>query len=140
MARNLEKDFNGTELEQLLLNRVMVLEDRNGALRIVQGLTSSTNTAWRQVTTRRIVDFAKFGVRSASNPFIGKLNNERVRQALKGSINGFLADMVDREMLISYELEVTATREQEIRGIAQVTMVVRPTFSIDYIRVVMYLE
>ncbi|MCA9941845.1 MAG: phage tail sheath subtilisin-like domain-containing protein [Ardenticatenaceae bacterium] len=140
VARNLEKDFNGTELEQLLLNRVMVLEDRNGALRIVQGLTSSTNTAWRQVTTRRIVDFAKFGVRSASNPFIGKLNNERVRQALKGSINGFLADMVDREMLISYELEVTATREQEIRGIAQVTMVVRPTFSIDYIRVVMYLE
>ena len=48
--------------------------------------------------------------------------------------------MVDREMLISYELEVTATREQAIRGIAQVTMVVRPTFSIDYIRVVMYLE
>ncbi len=139
-ANGLETEFNGTQLEQLVLNRVMVLEDRNGALRIVRGLTSSSNTAWAQVTTRRIVDFAKFGVRSAANPFIGKLNNERVRQALKGSINSFLADMVDREMLISYELEVSATREQEIRGIAQVTMVVRPTFSIDYIRVIMYLE
>lgn len=139
-ANGLETDFNGTQLEQLLLGRVLPLEDRNGALRIVRGLTSSSNTAWAQITTRRIVDFAKFGVRAAANPFIGKLNNERVRQALKGSINSFLADMVDREMLISYELEVSATREQEIRGIAVVTMVVRPTFSIDFIRVVMYLE
>lgn len=132
--------FNGVELENLVLNRVMALEERNGSVRIVRGLTSSTNSAWSQVTTRRIVDYARFGVRSAANPFIGKLNNERVREALKGSINGFLADMVDREMLISYELDVSATREQQIRGIAQVTMVVRPTFSIDYIRVIMYLE
>ncbi len=139
-ANGVETEFNGTQLEQLVLGRVLALENRNGAIRIVRGLTTSTNTAWAQITTRRIVDFAKFGVRSAANPFIGKLNNERVRQALKGSINSLLADMVDREMLISYELDVTATREQQIRGIAQVTMVVRPTFSIDYIRVVMYLE
>ena len=31
-------------------------------------------------------------------------------------------------------------RAQQIRGIAQVVMVLRPTFSIDYIRVVMNLE
>ena len=28
------------------------------------------------------MDFAKFGVRSAANPYIGLLNNERVRSAL----------------------------------------------------------
>jgi hypothetical protein len=139
-AIGLETEFNGTELEQLLLNRVMILENRNGAIRIVRGITTSTNTAWSQLTTRRIVDYARFGTRAAANPFIGKLNNERVRQALKGSINTLLADMVDLEMLISYELDVTATREQQIRGIVQVTMVLRPTFSIDFIRVVMYLE
>ncbi len=107
---------------------------------MVRGITSSTNTAWAQVTTRRIVDYARFGVRAAADPFIGKLNNERVRQALKGSVNSLLADMIDREMLISYELDVSATRPQQIRGIVQVTMVLRPTFSIDYIRVIMYLE
>lgn len=139
-AIGLETEFNGTELEQLLLNRVFALEARNGTIRIVRALTTSTNTAWSQITTRRIVDFARFGVRAAANPFIGKLNNERVRQALKGSINSLLADMVDREMLVSYELDVSATREQQIRGIVQVTMVLRPTFSIDFIRVVMYLE
>lgn len=139
-AVGLERNFNATDLQQLLLNHALPLEERRGALRVVRGLTTSTNTAWSQITTRRIVDFAKFGVRAAADPFIGKLNNERVRAALKGSINSFLADMVDREMLISYELDVSATRDQQIRGIAQVTMVVRPTFSIDFIRVVMYLE
>jgi hypothetical protein len=135
----LEKEFNGTELEQLLQNRVLALESRNGATRVVRGITSSTNTAWKQITTRRIVDYAKFGVRAAANPFIGKLNNARVRAAMKGSVNSFLADMVDREMLISYELDVSATRDQEIRGIAQIILVLNPTFSIDFIRVVMYL-
>lgn len=140
VANGVQQNFNGTQLEQLVLNRVLAIEDRAGALRVVRGITSSSNTAWQQVTTRRIVDFARKGVRSAADPFIGKLNNARVRGAMHGSINSLLADMVDREMLVSYELEVTATREQEIRGIAQVNMVLRPTFSIDYIRVVMYLE
>ncbi len=132
--------FNGIQLEQLVLARVLALEDRQGAIKIVQGITTASDTAWKQITTRRIVDYAKFGVRSSCDPFIGKLNNERVRQAMKGTINSFLADMVDQEMLISYEVEVSATREQEIRGIAQVTLILRPTFSIDFIRVTMYLE
>lgn len=139
-ANGLEAVFNGTDLEQLVLGRVLALELRSGGIRIVKGITTSTNTAWSQITTRRIVDYARFGVRSACDPYIGKLNNERVRQSMKGTINGFLADMVDREMLISYEVDVTATREQQIRGIAQVTLVLRPTFSIDYIRVIMNLE
>jgi hypothetical protein len=136
----LEVKFSGAQLEQLvdLSARVLALEERRG-IRVVKAITTSTNTAWHQITTRRIVDFAKFGVRSAAGPYIGLLNNDRVRKALKGSINGFLASMVDDEMLISYELDVTATREEEIRGIAKVTMTVRPTFSIDFIKVVMFL-
>lgn len=132
--------YNGTQLEQILLARTLVLEDRRGAIKVVQGITTASDTAFKQITTRRIVDYAKFGVRSSCDPFIGKLNNDRVRQAMKGTINSFLADMVDQEMLISYDLAVTATRAQQIRGIAQVTMTLRPTFSIDYIRVVMNLE
>jgi hypothetical protein len=140
VAGGLQTLFNGIELEQLVLGRVLALEVRQGAIKVVRGITSSTNTAWTQITTRRIVDFARNGTRAAADPFIGKLNNERVRAALKGSINSLLADMIDREMLTAYTLDVTATRDQEIRGIAQVTMVVQPTFSIDYIRVIMYLQ
>jgi hypothetical protein len=131
--------FTTAELTQLVQNRVLAIEQRQG-FRIVKGITTSTNSAFAQITTRRIVDFAKFGVRSASTPYIGLLNNERVRTALRSTINSFLGEMVDDEMLISYELEVSATRAEEIKGIVRVTMVLRPTFSIDFIKVTMFLE
>jgi Phage tail sheath protein subtilisin-like domain/Phage tail sheath C-terminal domain len=136
-ASGLEIKFTSAELEQLVKSQVLAIEERRG-FRVVKAITTD-NGAFRQITTRRIVDFAKYGVRSAAEPYIGLLNNDRVRKALKGSINGFLAGMVDDEMVVSYELEVTATRDEEIRGIARVTMTVRPTFSIDYIKVVMFL-
>jgi len=136
---DLEKRMTQAELTQLVQARVLALEQRQG-FRTVQGITTSTNTAWHQITTRRIVDYAKFGVRSAASPYIGLLNNNRVRGALRTTINSFLAEMVDDEMLISYELDVAATRDEERKGIARVTMVLRPTFSIDFIRVTMFLE
>jgi hypothetical protein len=137
----LETRFTRPQLSQLVQARVLVLEDsRDRGIRVVKGITTATNTAWHQITTRRIVDYAIFGVRSAGRPFIGRLNNERVRSALRTSINSFLADMVLDEMLVSYELDVTATRDQEIRGIVQVTMVLRPVFSIDFIKVTIFLQ
>jgi hypothetical protein len=140
-VKKLEVKFNPGQLESLIGDdvRVLALEERNGP-RVVRGITTSTNSAWRQITTRRIVDYAKFGVRSAAQPYIGLLNNDRVRKALKGSINGFLAGMVEDEMVTFYELDVTAARDDEIRGIAKVIMTLQPTFSIDYIKVVMYLQ
>lgn len=135
----LEDEFTQAELRRLVQSRVLALEKRLG-FRTVKGITTSTNTAFAQITTRRIVDKAKFGVRSAANPYIGLLNNERVRAALRSTINSFLAEMVLDEELVSYELEVTATRDDERRGIARVTMILRPTFSIDFIKVTMFLE
>jgi hypothetical protein len=131
--------FNTAQLAQLLNSRVLALELRAG-IRVVRGITTSTNSAWLQITTRRIVDYAKYGVRSAAEPFIGLLNNERVRTALRTTVNSFLDGMVQDEMLVSYELAVSATREEERQGIARVTMVLRPTFSIDFIKVTMFLE
>jgi hypothetical protein len=63
-----------------------------------------------------------------------------VRAALKATLDGFLSQMVLDEMLVSYQLDVTATRAQEIQGIAVVAMTLEPTFSIDYIRVTMTLQ
>ena len=135
----LEHKFTSAQLSQLVQSRVLAFEQRQG-FRIVKGITTATNTAWHQITTRRIVDYAKFGVRSAATSYIGLLNNERVRSAMRSTINSFLTEMVNDEMLISYELEVTATREEERQGIARVTMALRPTFSIDFIKVTMFLE
>lgn len=135
----LEQVYTPAQMEQLIKSRVLVLERRQG-FRVLKGITTSANPAWSQITTRRIVDYAKYGTRSAASPFIGRLNNERVRSALHASVNSLLASMVLDEMLTGYELEVTATRDDEIRGIARVTMTLQPTFSIDYIRVTMNLQ
>lgn len=131
--------YTGAQLTQLVKGRILALEARQG-FRIVKGITTATNTAWHQITTRRIVDFAKFGVRSAANSFIGLLNNQRVRDALRTAINTFLTGMEEDEMLISYKLEVSATREEQRQGIARVSIVLRPVFSIDFIKVTMFLE
>ena len=136
----LETKFTTPQLEELVNSRVLAVEERRGlGIRIVQGLTTDPG-AFRQITTRRIVDYAKYGVRSAAEPYIGLLNNERVRGALRATVNSFLAEMVDDEMLIKYTLEVTATRDEERKGICRVTMTLQPTFSIDYIKVTMFLE
>jgi hypothetical protein len=134
----LAKEFNSANLEKLVQKNVLTIEKRDG-FRIVKGITTATNSAWHQITTRRIVDYAIYGVRSACNPYIGKLNNDRVRGAMKATLDAFLTRMVNEEALISYEVEVTATRPQEIAGEVRVTMTLRPTFSIDFIIVTMYL-
>jgi hypothetical protein len=108
-------------------------------IRALKGITTDTG-AFKQISVRRIVDFAKAGVRLGSNPYIGRLNNSRVRAALKATLDGFLAGMVLDEMLIAYTLDVSATRAQEINGQAIVTMTLQPTFSIDFVKVIMNLS
>lgn len=137
----LEKKFSYGETKDLLTGGVCVLEDRNG-IRVVRGLTTqaSDNGPFKQITTRRIVDYAKAGVRQACNPFIGRLNNQRVRKAMEGAIDGFLTTMLQDEALTAYTLEVTATRQDEIAGRAIVNVGLQPTFSIDFIKVTLALS
>lgn len=137
-ADDLTKEYTRAEQKNLLNNRVLVLQ-KNLGIRVLKGITTDSG-AFRQISVRRIVDYAKAGVRIGSNPYIGRLNNSRVRAALKATLDGFLSSMVLDEMLIGYKLDVSATRAQEINGQAVVTMTLQPTFSIDFVKVIMNLE
>lgn len=137
----LTQRFSRGEIRSLLQGRVCVLEQRGlGDIRVVRGLTTEDGGGFTQISVRRIVDFAKAGIRAASDPFIGRLNNERVRKALRGAIDGFLTTMLVDEALTAYELSVTATRQDEINGRAVVTVVLQPTFSIDFVTVTLVLQ
>ena len=105
---------------------------------MVKGITTDDG-AFRQISVRRIVDYAKAGTRIGSLPYIGRLNNARVRGALKATLNGFLADMVLNEALTEFTLDGDGDARAGDRGIALVTMLLKPTFSIDYIKVIMNL-
>ena len=130
--------YSSPTYQNLLQNRVLLVRPKFG-FQVLKGITTDTG-AFKQISVRRIVDYAKAGVRSGADPYIGRLNNARVRAALRATLDGFLSQMVLDEQLVSYQLEVTATRPQEIRGIAVVTMTLEPTFSIDFIRVTMNLQ
>jgi len=137
-ATRLSQRFTYGEEVDLLKSRLLVLEERGG-VRVVRGLTSDSGP-FREITTRRITDFAKGGIRQVAAPFIGRLNNQRVRKALNGAINGFLTGMVADEALVAYELSVTATRQDEIAGRAMVNVLMQPTFSITFIPVTLTLS
>jgi hypothetical protein len=137
-VQDVEVAFNNAQLTELVQNRVTAIEKSND-IHVLRGQTTQQG-AFREITTRRIVDFAKYGVRSAAAPYIGLLNNDRVRAALRATINSFLKQMLDGEMLVGYTLDVTATRDQQIAGIAQVTMTLQPVFSINFIHVTMILS
>jgi hypothetical protein len=134
----LDVSYSATTYQNLLQNRVLLVRRKLG-FQVVKGITTDAGP-FKQISVRRIVDYAKTGVRSGSDPYIGRLNNARVRAALKATLDGFLSQMVLDEMLVGYQLEVSATRAQEIQGIAVVTMTLLPTFSIDFIRVTMNLQ
>jgi hypothetical protein len=134
----LAQRYSYAETRDLVAGGVLVLEERQG-VRVVRGLTTDDG-AFTQITTRRITDFAKAGIRATANPFIGRLNNLRVRAALQGAIDGFLTTMVLDEALTGYSLAVTATRADEIAGRAIVNAVLQPTFSIDFVAVTLVLQ
>jgi hypothetical protein len=135
---DLDVHYSTTVYKNLLQRRVLLVRKKFG-FQVVRAV-STDNAAFKQISVRRIVDYAKAGVRSGADPYIGRLNNVRVRAALKATLDGFLSQMVLDEMLVNYELDVSATRSEEIQGIARVTMTLRPTFSIDFIRVTMNLQ
>lgn len=131
---------NRGEQVQLIQRNVLSVVAKQG-LRVLKGVTTEgVGAPYSAIPTRRIVDYAKYGVRSAANPYLGRLNNARVRGALKATLDAFLTGMVQDEALTGYSLDVAATRAQEIAGQVSVVMTVQPTFSIDYIRVVMTLQ
>jgi hypothetical protein len=137
----LAQRFSYGETQTLIEGGVVVLEERQG-VRIVRGITTehAVNGPFRQITTRRIIDYAKVGIRQASNPFIGRLNNARVRKALHGAISGFLNSMLVDEALIKYEVEVTATRQDELQGKAIVNAIVEPAFSMEFILITLTVQ
>lgn len=127
-------NYDYGELKALIQNRVLAVQERRGA-RVVKAITTH-DEAFQQITLRRIVDYIKVGTRMGADQYIGKLNNRRVRENLRTTLDAFLASLISQEFLTGYKLSVSADRAQEIRGEVLVTMDLNPTFSIDVVRVV----
>ena len=129
----------GVEAQQELLqqNVVPVVAQRGRGVIVVRGLTSDGD----QVSVRRVADRAVRGVKNIGEQFIGRLNNELGRGALKQNLIGFLVQMEKDGAIVpstdgkdpAFKVNVYSSQADFAQGIVRVDMAVRPVRAIDYI-------
>ncbi|HLT36432.1 MAG TPA: phage tail sheath C-terminal domain-containing protein, partial [Enhygromyxa sp.] len=104
---------------------------------VVRGLTTDGD----QINVRRVADRAVRGVKQIGELFIGKLNTEDGRNALKQKLNEFLLQMASESAIVpstdgsdpAFKLDVFSTQADFALGIVRVDMAIRPVRAIDYI-------
>jgi len=129
----------GVEAQQELLkeNVVPIVAQRGRGVIVVRGLTTDGD----QVSVRRVADRAVRGVKTIGEQFIGRLNNELGRGALKQNLIGFLVQMEKDGAIVpstdgkdpAFKVAVYSSQADFAQGIVRVDMAVRPVRAIDYI-------
>lgn len=123
--------------QYLQQNIVPIAEVPGRGVAVVRGLTTDGD----QINVRRIADRAVRGVRIIGELFIGKLNTEDGRNALKQKLTEFLLQMQADDALVpstdgtdpAFKLDVYSSQADFAQGIVRVDLAVRPVRAIDYI-------
>jgi len=129
----------GVESQQALLQlkTVPIVAQRGRGIIVLRGLTSDGD----QISVRRVADRAVRGVKSIGELFIGRLNNENGRGALKQNLVAFLVQMERDGAIVpstdgkdpAYKVNVYSSQADFAQGIVRVDLAVRPVRAIDYI-------
>ena len=141
------------------LSRAIPLEEQGGLLKenvvpivnqlgrgviILRGLTTDGD----QISVRRVADRAVRGVRMLGELFIGRLNDEDGRGALKQKLNEFLVQMEREGALVSstdgkdpaFKVDVFSSQADFALGIVRVDVAVRPVRAIDFIYATIFVQ
>lgn len=129
----------GVEAQQQLLqlNAVPIVAQRGRGVIVLRGLTSDGD----QISVRRVADRAVRGVKTIGEQFIGRLNNELGRGALKQNLTAFLVQMERDGAIVpstdgkdpSFKVNVYSSQADFAQGIVRIDMAVRPVRAIDFI-------
>ncbi len=129
----------GVEDQRTLLkgNVVPVVKERGRGIIILRGLTTDGD----QISVRRVADRAVRGVKMIGDLFIGRLNNEDGRGALKQKLIEFLTQMEKDGAIVpktdlsdpAFKVDVYSSQDDFVKGIVRVDLAVRPVRAIDYI-------
>ncbi|RDE52175.1 MAG: phage tail sheath protein [Candidatus Accumulibacter meliphilus] len=116
---------------------VPVVEQRGRGVIVLRGITTDGD----QISVRRIADRAVRGVKTIGELFIGRLNSEDGRGALKQKLIEFLVQMERESALVPsadgkeppFSVDVSSLAPDFAAGIVRVDIAVRPVRAIDYI-------
>lgn len=129
----------GLEEQRTLLkgNVVPIVKERGRGIIVLRGLTTDGD----QINVRRIADRAVRGVKMIGELFIGRLNTEDGRGALKQKLIEFLVQMEKENAIVpstdgsdpAFKVDVYSSQADFAKGIVRVDMAVRPVRAIDFI-------
>ncbi len=135
---DLSRALTVEEQTQLLTASIVPVASRRGRGTIVlRGLTTDGD----QISVRRVADHAVREVKLIGELFIGRLNNEDGRGALRQKLTEALVQMQRDGALVpstdgkdpAFKLNVYSSQDDFSKGIVRVDMAVRPVRAIDYI-------
>lgn len=134
----LEKYYTPSQLRQLLNAGILPFRAQRGrGIHVVKGITTSKE----QISVMRTTDHAVRVVKGIGDRFIGTLNNELGRTALKAKITDLMTRMEEEGALVpstdltepAFMVDVYSSQLDFAQGIVRVDLAIRPVRAIDYI-------
>jgi hypothetical protein len=136
----LNHDYTPSELGTLIQGGVLAVAlQRNRGFVVIKGIDTTGQTG--QISVTRVVDHAVRGVKDLADLFIGSLNTDAGRSALRQKLIEFFLEM-ERDTAIvpsvdgkdpSFKVDVYSTQRDFALGIVRVDIAVRPVRAIDFI-------
>ncbi|MDP9317469.1 MAG: hypothetical protein M3O94_00030, partial [Actinomycetota bacterium] len=127
-----------SQLEQLISGNAVAVTKRKGlGVIVAKGLL----TSGRQINVQRTADKAVRDVKAIAQVYVGRLNDEGSRNALKQQISALLLRMAADGAIVpstdqtspAFTVDVHATQADFANGIVRVDIAIRPVRAIDYI-------
>jgi hypothetical protein len=130
--------YTDAQLTQLVpANIAVVTKKRKVGTIVVKGLL----TSGRQINVQRTADVAVRRVKAIADKYIGLLNNDGTRNALRQQIFAMLLQMERDGAIVpstdgsdpAFKVDVYSTQADFANGIVRIDIAVRPVRAIDYI-------
>jgi hypothetical protein len=131
-------DFSDAELNQLVGGNVLVVnKKRKRGIIVVKGVL----TSGRQINVQRTANKAVRDVKAIADVYVGLLNNEGNRNALRQQIIALFLQMTRDGALVPstdgtdppFRVDVYSTESDFANGIVRIDIAVRPVRAIDYV-------
>ena len=136
----LEHDYAPSELSTLIQGGVLaVSQQRQRGMVVTKGIDTSGDTG--QISVTRVADHAVRGVKGLADLFIGTLNTEDGRTALRQKLIELFLEMENQQAIVpstdgsdpSFKVDVYSSQRDFALGIVRVDIAVRPVRAIDFI-------
>ena len=133
-------DYAPSELNDLIEGGVLaVAKQRNRGIVVVKGI--DTTGATGQISVTRVADHAVRGVKELADLFIGTLNTEDGRIALREKLTEFFFEMQREQAIVpstdgtepAFKVDVYSSQRDFALGIVRVDIAVRPVRAMDFI-------